>query len=80
MARSLTAWWSIAPEGGRLEITRSGRGDYIAAVTLNGKPFDRSWVRHGELKGNTVLAFTMSETPTSWGTQQPPPSDATAAN
>ena len=63
------------PEEGRLEITRSGEGCYIAGVTLNGRPLDRAWIRHTEIKNDTILVFTMSETPTAWGTQTPPPSD-----
>jgi len=67
------------PEEGRLEISRTGTGDYVASVTLNGKPLDRSWIRHREIKGDTVIAFAMSESPSRWGTQQPPPSDETVA-
>jgi len=65
----------MRPDEGRLEITRTGTGDYIAAVTINGQSFDRSWVMHAELKGDTILAFTMSDKPTAWGTRNPPPSD-----
>ncbi len=67
------------PEEGKLEITRTGSGDYVAGLTVNGKPWNRSWIRHTEMKGDTVLAFTMSETPTAWGTQTPPPSDTARA-
>ncbi len=63
------------PEEGKLEIIRSGRGDFVASVTLNGKPFKRSWCRHNEIKGDTTLVFTMSETPGDWGKEEPPPSD-----
>jgi putative alpha-1,2-mannosidase len=62
------------PEDGPLEITRAGTGDYVASVTLNGKPLARSWVREAELKGRSKLAFVMSETPTTWGQTILPPS------
>ena len=61
------------PEDGPLEITRTGKGDYVQSAMLNGKPLERSWLRHGELQGNAKLAFTMSETPTAWARQGPPP-------
>lgn len=64
------------PEDGVLTITRSGDGDYVAAVTLNDVPLDRSWLRHRELTGASTLHFQMSPTPTNWGRQTLPPSDA----
>jgi predicted alpha-1,2-mannosidase len=63
------------PEEGALVITRSGTGDYIKGVNLNGKRLIRSWIRHFEIKGDTHLHFFMSETPTRWGTKTPPSSD-----
>jgi predicted alpha-1,2-mannosidase len=63
------------PEEGKLEISRNGKGDFVASVTLNGKPLNRSWCRHSEIKGDTKLVFTMCETPGGWGTMDPPPSD-----
>jgi putative alpha-1,2-mannosidase len=65
------------PDEGTLTITRSGQGDYVASVTLNGKPLDRAWLHHRELTGDTALHFTMSVTPTKWGTKMLPHSDAT---
>jgi predicted alpha-1,2-mannosidase len=67
------------PEEGRLEISRTGHGDYVQSVTLNGKPFTRSWLRHGEIKGDTVLEFVMGESPREWVTGEPPPSDNSPA-
>jgi predicted alpha-1,2-mannosidase len=67
------------PDEGRLEITRRGEGDYVAAVTLNGKALDRSWIRHTELSPGSVLAFTMSPEPTDWARRgELPPSDDAA--
>jgi predicted alpha-1,2-mannosidase len=62
------------PADGLLEITRSGKGNYVSSATLNGRPLTRSWVRHAELKGRAKLAFVMSETPTTWGQAALPPS------
>jgi len=56
-----------------LQLRRQGAGIYVAAVTLNGKPVERSWLRHAELQGAALLEFTMSPTPTAWATQAPPP-------
>lgn len=63
-----------------LVITRTGEGFYIASVRLNGRPVERSWLRHAELTAATRLQFTMSETPTAWGTATPPPAALPAQN
>lgn len=56
-----------------LQVSRSGSGMYVAAVTLDGKPHDRSWLRHAELDRTRKLHFRMSQTPTAWGTASAPP-------
>jgi predicted alpha-1,2-mannosidase len=61
------------PADGELTVRRSGSGAYVAAVTLNGRPLTRSWLRHAELRGKVVLDFRMSDSPTDWATQSPPP-------
>jgi predicted alpha-1,2-mannosidase len=41
---------------------------YVAAVTLNGKPLDRVYLRHGEILAGGELHFTMQAAPnTQWG-------------
>ncbi len=47
---------------------------YIGAATLNGKPLDRAWLRHSEIAQDATLHLELSATPTTWGTQDPPPS------
>jgi predicted alpha-1,2-mannosidase len=47
---------------------------YIAQATWNGRPFDRAWFTHEELMQGGTLHFTMSFTPTHWGSSNPPPS------
>ena len=51
-----------------------GRGSYTVYATLNGRTLDRAWLRHREIASDTTLVFTMSPTPTAWGTANPPPS------
>ncbi len=67
------------PEEGALTITRSGVGDYVAAATLNGRPLDRSWLRHRELVRGARLHFIMAPEPTAWATTSPPPPSDDAA-
>ena len=47
---------------------------YIASATWNGRAFDRAWFTHEELMQGGTLRFTMSATPTHWGSANPPPS------
>lgn len=58
-----------------LQITREGSGPYVAAVTLDGRPLARSWLKHAELMATTQLHFRMSAEPTSWARDaEAPPS------
>jgi len=46
----------------------SARNRYVAAVTLNGAPLTRSFVRDAELRAGGELRFTMAATPNkAWG-------------
>ncbi len=56
-----------------LRITRSGKGIYVAAVTLDGRAHARSWLRHADLEATRHLHFSMSETPTAWARASTPP-------
>ena len=49
---------------------------YVTAATLNGKPLDRSWLRHSEIAAGGRLVLTMSKTPGHWGKRNLPPSTA----
>lgn len=42
---------------------------YIQSLTLNGKPYDKTWLRHDDLFGrDATLVFTMGDKPnTAWG-------------
>ena len=44
---------------------------YIQSATLNGKPFDRSYITHKELTSGGSLVFTMGDAPNkTWATSQ----------
>jgi predicted alpha-1,2-mannosidase len=47
---------------------------YVTAATLNGKPLERSWLRHREIVPGGRLVLTMSSTPGHWGQSDLPPS------
>jgi putative alpha-1,2-mannosidase len=47
---------------------------YIAHATWNGRPYSRAWFSHEQLMNGGTLLLTMSPTPTSWGSTDPPPS------
>jgi len=49
---------------------------YVTAATMNGKPLDRSWLRHSEIMAGGRLVLTMSSTPAHWAESNPPPSMA----
>jgi predicted alpha-1,2-mannosidase len=45
----------------------SDRNRYIQSMTLNGKPYDRSWLAHADLADGAVLDFRMGDAPSKWG-------------
>lgn len=47
---------------------------FIRSATLNGKPYDLSWIEHKDIASGGELILEMGATPSSWGTQTPPPS------
>jgi putative alpha-1,2-mannosidase len=55
---------------------QSAENIYITAAMLNGKPLDRSWLRHREIVAGGQLVLTMSKTPGHWGERNLPPSTA----
>ena len=55
---------------------QSAENIYVTAATLNGKPLDRSWLRHSEIAAGGRLVLTMSKTPGHWGKRNLPPSTA----
>jgi len=54
------------PNGKRFTVVADGLDDahpYIGAATLNGRPLDRSFLRHEEIMAGGELRFTMQATP-----------------
>lgn len=62
------------PNGKRFTVVAEGLSNpnrYVGKVTLNGKPLDRSWLRHEELAAGGELRFTMQGTPNkAWATSK----------
>jgi len=52
----------------------SDKNKYIKAVTLNGKPFNKSWITHQDILNGGVLELEMDASPSSWGSNNLPPS------
>lgn len=61
------------PGGNRFTIRADGLSDarpYVGAITLNGKPLKRGFIRHDEILAGGELVFTMSATPNkAWATR-----------
>ncbi len=59
------------PNGKRFTIVADGLSDangYVGRVTLNGRPLDRSYLRHDEIVAGGELRFTMRARPNkAWG-------------
>lgn len=47
---------------------------YVQSATLNGKPLDKAWFRHGDIANGGTLTLVMGPNPSRWGTTTPPPS------
>jgi predicted alpha-1,2-mannosidase len=52
----------------------SSENIYVTSATLNGKPIDRSWLRHREIAAGGRLVLTMRSTPGHWAERNLPPS------
>ena len=62
--------------GGTLRITRSGIGDVVQSLRLNGQPLQRAWLHFADIANGGTLDYTMGNAPSDWGTDpaQAPPS------
>jgi putative alpha-1,2-mannosidase len=47
---------------------------YVQSATLDGKPLDTAWFRHGQIARGGTLKLVMGSAPSRWGTGTPPPS------
>ena len=66
-------------DGGDLVIEAqnfSPKNPYVVAVELNGRPLNRAWFRHEDIVHGGRLVLTMSATPGSWPSGDPPPSSS----
>ena len=63
---------SITVEG----VNASQENVYVQSALLNGKPLERAWLRHGEIKDGAALRFVMGPKASAWGTKRLPPSPA----
>jgi predicted alpha-1,2-mannosidase len=58
-------------ENGRtLTVIAHGNDDrnvYVQSLKLNGRPWDRAWLRHEDIANGGVLEFVMGSTPSTWG-------------
>ncbi len=45
----------------------SDRNRYIQSLMLNGKPYDKAWLRHADLVDGATLDFRMGPHPSRWG-------------
>jgi putative alpha-1,2-mannosidase len=50
------------------------RNRYVQSATLNGKPIDRAWFRHSEIRDGASLVLNMGPKAGKWGTRNTPPS------
>jgi len=62
----------LAMENGKqITITAKNLSDkniFIQSATLNGKPFNKSWFRHSDIKDGASFEFIMGNQPSAWST------------
>jgi putative alpha-1,2-mannosidase len=56
-----------APEASKEQL-------YVSGARLNGKPWQKAWIRHGDIAKGGELRLQMSRSPSRWGSETPPPS------
>ncbi|MCU7551154.1 GH92 family glycosyl hydrolase [Chitinophagaceae bacterium LB-8] len=56
----------------------SAKNMYIQSATLNGKPFQQSWIEHEDITAGGELVLEMGDKPSSWGRTMLPPSLSTS--
>lgn len=55
-------------------INASAENLYVQSLEVNGKKWDRAWLRHSDLREGATLRFIMGPEPSDWGKTTPPPS------
>jgi len=51
----------------------SDKNIYIQSATLNGKPFDQSWIEHQDIVAGGELILNMDAKLSEWGNEKLPP-------
>ena len=52
--------------GKTFDVVKTGKGDYIQSVKLNGKAYDKPYIDHKDVMAGGVLEFTMGDAETVW--------------
>jgi predicted alpha-1,2-mannosidase len=52
----------------------SARNVYVQGLKLDGRRYDRTYIRHEDIANGGTLDFDMGSTPSKWGADNPPPS------
>ncbi|HET8882027.1 MAG TPA: glycoside hydrolase domain-containing protein, partial [Solimonas sp.] len=67
---------TLSLPGGDLVIRRSGSGDRVQSLRLDGTPLDRAWLRYADIAGGGRLDYTVGVDAGDWGRdpRQAPPS------
>ncbi|CAM3436301.1 glycoside hydrolase domain-containing protein [Isoptericola cucumis] len=63
-------------DGTTFTVTADGVSEddfYVRSASLDGAPFDNTWVDYSTLVGGGDLAFRMDDEPSDWGTDTEPP-------
>jgi len=60
------------PDGTRLCVRAHGDGDYIASVSLDGRPWDEVWIDVATLHRDCTIEVERSTIPTGWGRSSRP--------
>ena len=58
--------------GGNFTIRAEGLSEencFVQSVTLNGKDYPKSYLRHKDIVGGGELVFKMGAAPSNWGTE-----------
>lgn len=56
--------------GRTLTVVAHGNSDnnvYVQSLKVNGRPWNRAWLRHDDIADGGILEFVMGDTPSKWG-------------
>src|SRR3546814_11922727 len=58
---------TLSLPGGDLVISRSGSGDRVRSLRLDGAPLDRAWIRYADIATGGRLDYTVGDGASAWG-------------